>query len=519
MLDRLTGKSVHLFIHLLSCILLAGGLPTSKIPLSLGTILLLVNVLLEADFKSYWQHLKTNRVAWGLWLFIGFEWISLFWTHDFSYASHDFRAKLPLYVIPLVLVIKPITERKHLYLIISFFLASLFVTSFINIGSYLHWWGDKVYDDIRGLSLFSSHIRYALMIGLGIAFCITWIQQRLRYRIIPIVLGTWWLWYTYFSQIISGYVAIFVIVLIAIVYLIYSIQRKTIRWSIIVTTLVAFLFSIWWVIDFFQPTPHKVTFDNIEHYSVNGNWYTTEMHDVIWENGYPVVAYISEIELEKAWNQVSDIDYAHGTDKKEQPLYFTLWRYMASKGLRKDSVGFCSMTKADIVNVESGVASICLTGGGFKARLYGLKHQFEHPENPNGHSLLQRLEYWKAAQSIIRENWILGVGSGDVDEAFKNYYAQIDTRLLPELQHRAHNQFLTSWISSGLAGLIAFICWWLLAFRMSWQQKQFIFTAFIGICLSSFLIEDTLETQMGVTFVALFYGLFVGYYQSTKKLI
>jgi len=519
MLDRLTGKSVHLFLHLLSCILLAGGLPTSKIPLSLGTILLFANVLLEADFKSYWKHLITNRVAWGLWLFIFFEWSSLFWTHDFTYALHDFRAKLPLYAIPLVLVIKPITERKHLYLIGAFFLASLFVTSFINAGSYLHWWGDKIYDDIRGMSLFSSHIRYALMIVMGIVLCIAWIQEGLRYRIIPVFLGSWWLWYTYFSQIISGYIAILVIVLVAIMYLIFAIQHKTLRRSIIVTTLIALLFSIWWIIDFFQPTPHKMSFNNIEHYTVNGNWYRTEMNEVIWENGYPVVAYISEIELEKAWNRSSAIDYAEGKDKKGQPLYFTLWRYMSSKGLRKDSLGFRSMSKIDIQNVEVGLASICLSGGGFKSRLYGLKHQFEHPENPNGHSLLQRLEYWKAAQSIIRENWILGVGSGDVDAAFKNYYAHSNTPLLPELQHRAHNQFLTSWISSGLAGFIAFLIWWVLALRMSWKQKRFILTAFTGICLSSFLIEDTLETLMGVTFVALFYGLFVGYYQSTKKLI
>ena len=239
MLDRLTGKSVHLYIHLFSCILLASGLPASKIPLSLGTMLLFLNILLEAKFKIYWQNLKTNKLAWGLWLFIACEWMSLLWTHNFAYAMHDFNAKLPLYSIPLVLVAKPITERKHLYLIGAFFLASLFVISFINVGTYMHWWGNKVYDDIRGLSLFGSHIRYALMIVMGIALCIAWFIERLPYRIIPLVLMAWWLWYTYFSQIISGYLSAGILLLVCALFLLYSLKQRVLKNVLLVTTLLA----------------------------------------------------------------------------------------------------------------------------------------------------------------------------------------------------------------------------------------------------------------------------------------
>lgn len=510
MLDRLTGKSVHLYIHLFSCILLASGLPASKIPLSLGTMLLFLNILLEAKFKIYWQNLKTNKLAWGLWLFIACEWMSLFWTHDFAYAMHDFNAKLPLYSIPLVLVAKPITERKHLYFIGAFFLASLFVISFINVGTYMHWWGNKVYDDIRGLSLFGSHIRYALMIVMGIALCIAWFIERLPYRIIPLVLMAWWLWYTYFSQIISGYLSAGILLLVCALFLLYSLKQRVLKNVLLITTLLALGGFGWWIIDFFQPTPHRMSLTNPEHYTVNGNWYRTDTNYIIWENGYPVVAYISEVELEKAWNAVSDIDYKTGKDHKQQPLYLTLWRYMSSKGLRKDSLGFCSMSRTDIQFIENGYASVCLTKGGFMARLYGLKHQIEHPENPNGHSLLQRLEYWKAARSIIRENWLLGVGSGDVDESFKTYYATHSTLLLPELQLRAHNQYMTSWISSGIFGFIGFLVWWILFLRAGWKKRSFIVVAFAGIALSSFLIEDTLETLMGVAFISLFYGLLVG---------
>lgn len=517
MLDRLTGKPVHLFIHLLACSGLAAGLPLSRIPLSLATMLLILNLLLQADFRSYGQALKNNRLAWGLWAFILIEWLSLLWTNDWQYALHDFNAKLPLYAIPLALVVKPVTEKKHLYLIAGIFLASLLFTSVVNAGSYLHWWGNHRYDDIRGMSLFCSHIRYALMIAMGIVLCLGWILRRLRFSWVAILLILWFTWYTWYSQILSGYSSLFIVLVAGIIFLMRRVPSQKLRVGIAVFSVLVFIGGIVWLIAFFQPEPMKISLKNPDKYTANGNWYRTDTVHIILENGYPVVAFISEEELEKSWNAVSAIDYRMGKDLKEQPLYLTLWRYMTSKGLRKDSLGFCAMGKEDIRNVEKGFASIKLTESGFMARLYGLKHQLEHPENPNGHSLLQRIEYWKAALTILRTNWAFGVGSGDVDQAFRLYYATHITYLKPELQLRAHNQYLTSCLSSGIIGLLAFLIWWFSALRFAYKKRLFVFFAFIGIAMGSFLVEDTLETQMGVTFVAFFYGLFAGFYAPKRE--
>lgn len=516
MLDRLTGKSVHGYIHLLGCILLAAGLPTSKIPLSLGTMLLALNFLLQADFRRYMRNLRSNKAAWGLWLFIAFELLSVLWSVDKAYALNDLRIKAPLYVIPLILIADPVTDRKRLYLIVGFFLAALFLTSFVNIGTYLHWWGDKVYDDIRGLSLFESHIRYALMIGMGVAFCAVWLLLRLPYRLIAALLAAWWIWYTYFAQVISGYMALAAVALALLLYAFARIRRRNVRLSLTGVTLALLLAGSWWTIQFFRPEPHRCSMKNPDRYTVNGNKYHTDLDTIIWENGYPVIAFICEKELAPAWNKRSDIDYFTGKDQKQQHIYFTLWRYMASKGLRKDSLGLAAMTSDDIHNVEKGIASVRLLEGGFVARLYSIKNQIEHPENPNGHSLLQRLEYWKAARHIIHSHWLTGVGSGDVQHAFDDYYATHPTRLIPELRLRAHNQYMTSMISSGIGGLLAFILWWALMLRLGWKKRSVAFLAFAGIALSSFLIEDTLETQMGVTFVAFFAGLFTGFLRETE---
>jgi len=509
MLDRLTGKPVHLYIHLFSCALLAAGLTSSKIPLSLGTMLGILNLLLEADFRKYGRRLKANRIAWGLWAYIVVQLLSLLWTTDWEYASHDLRVKLPLYVIPLFMVCKPITERRHYLLLTGLFLAALFVTSFINMGSYQHWWGNKVYDDIRGLSLFGSHIRYSLMIVMGIVLCVEWIRQRLPYRLIPVILIGWWLWYANFSQILSGYLALGMVILISLLLTVATLKNRAVKLSLLFTALLVLLGGTWLTVDFMKPLPHRIVMHHLPQYTEKGGWYRHDTVNPGWENGYPIVAFINDEELASAWNAVSPIDYYSGLDGKKQYLSYTLWSYMASKGLRKDSVGFTALTAKDVTYVEKGVASVNLTKGGMESRLYSLKHQLEHPENPNGHSLLQRFQYWKAGSHIIERNWLMGVGAGDVQKAFNEYYTSSKTSLLKELQLRSHNQYMTSWISAGIAGLVTFLFWWIGFFRFSWRNRNYVSICFAIIAMSSFLIEDTIETQMGVTFIAFFYGLLV----------
>jgi hypothetical protein len=45
---------------------------------------------------------------------------------------------------------------------------------------------------------------------------------------------------------------------------------------------------------------------------------------------------------------------------------------------------------------------------------------------------------------------------------------------------------------------------------LKWQitEQNLIGIMFILVAMSTFLIEDTLETQMGVSFFAFFYGMF-----------
>jgi hypothetical protein len=508
MLDRLTGKPVHATIHFIACTGLAFGLPWSKIPLSLATALLLLNLLIAGDFKSYWQRWTTNSVLKWLLLYLFIEWCSLLWTSDFNYALHDLRVKLPLVIIPLVMVAFPFKHPKAVPALVCIFLGMLTLTSVINMGFYFQWWGNKQYADIRGLSLFGSHIRYALLVVMGIVFSVSWLVRKFPFRIIPLLLISWWLFYLYYSQVVAGYSAFLSVVVIGLLVLLSNIQNKTQRVILLICFVVPSVFFVRNVVLILQPIPHKVTLEALPEKTINGNYYTRDIQTMRWENGYPIIAQICETEIEPAWNKVSTIDYQSGRDKKGNPLKLTLWRFLASKGLPKDSLGMSQLSQQEITWIENGTASILFTQGGLKARLYSIQNQLENHDDPNGHSLLQRLFYWQAATAIISKNWVFGVGAGDVEQAFQTHYAKTNSQLQPENRKRAHNQFLTSWVTSGIFGFCAFILLWVMQWRFAWKNRAIEWLCFIGICLSSFLSEDTIETQVGLTFVAFFFGLF-----------
>ena len=127
---------------------------------------------------------------------------------------------------------------------------------------------------------------------------------------------------------------------------------------------------------------------------------------------------------------------------------------------------------------------------------------FQSGGNAGGSSLFQRLEYWKYAFHIVRENLIFGVGTGDVQRSFDEIYIREHTNLNEIYQLRAHNQYMTVFVALGIIGFLVFI---LFCFYPFIQSENVLFKIFWVIILLSFLTEDTLETQAGVSFAVFFY--------------
>lgn len=189
-------------------------------------------------------------------------------------------------------------------------------------------------------------------------------------------------------------------------------------------------------------------------------------------------------------------------------------RYMSSMDLNKDAAGFAKLTQQDIHNIEKGYASVYTSG--FLSRYYGIKYQLNNTMDPNEHSQLKRFEYWKTGIQIARENLLIGVGTGDVQREFNKQYERNRSILTEENRRRTHNNFLTVLITFGIPGLFLFF-WFHAEFLIQNIRDRFLpGLAFISIVLLSYLFEDTLETQTGITFVAYFLALF---YKNSHEIV
>jgi O-antigen ligase len=129
--------------------------------------------------------------------------------------------------------------------------------------------------------------------------------------------------------------------------------------------------------------------------------------------------------------------------------------------------------------------------------------------DPNDKSIVQRYLYLDAGWKIARQNLWFGVGNGDVDRAFKQYYETTDSPLKEKRRRRAHNQYLTFMISFGIPGMILCLAALVAPLFLARRERSFLATGFMILLLISMLNEDTLETSTGAVFTAFFLSIFI----------
>ena len=513
-----SGSSFHTNFHFFGAIVLAIGIPCSTVLMSIGTMILALAFLIEWNWKEKWKHLRlnftanTHQVSGGKALihlclaFFALHFIALLYSYDINYALNDIRVKLPLLVLPLVLGARTPFDTKQLRILLLLYVLTLFVTSLLNFLSYQHILGNKTYDDIRGMSQFGSHIRYGIQIGFAAALSYSFLRTFSRkWMMLWVVLILWFAFYTYYSQILSGVISLLISFgMIAFEFL----RKRSKKLAITCLTLLASLLVIPLVYILIPVKQTHYSLEKLDKYTAQGNPYTHDLRSDMFAEGKAIFVYVCEKELRSAWNSRSEVKY-DSLDLKGYPIKFTLMRYLTSRDLRKDAEGVSHLSNNDIHDIEKGIASAAESKSGLLGRIEGIRYQLHHPGEANGHSLWQRIEYWKTGIQILKKHWLIGVGTGDVQHAFDQQYAADHSKLLPENRHRAHNSYLTAWISFGIVGFLLFL--WMIArfLRIQWRAHYFPGLVFILISIVTFLIEDSLETQMGLTFFAYFYALFM----------
>ncbi len=519
-----TRKEIHYSVYIISLTLMGIGLPVSRSLVSLSLLSLSLNWLIEGDFRRKLHVFITRKSLLFICSIYFVHIIGLIYTNDFGYAFYDLRKKVPLLAIPLIVGTTQSISAEKVKNILKYFIATVFIATLISTIDYL--FTNSFILDTRHISVFISHIRFSLMIIISILISIYMILyngfQVTRGEKKALAFAA--IWFSGFLFILQSFTGIWIFILsVPILLLNWTFRQKKLSLifgvsTILLIGLVIILSIFFKALKKFYPIP-KINIENLDQYTVNGRPYKQYPNSKILENGNFVHLYICEDELRDSWNTRSNLNY-DSTDYKGQELKETLIRYLTSKGLRKDSLGVASLNEKDIRMIENGYSNYIY---GEKFSIYPRIYQFlweldvyRKTGISGGHSLTQRIEYQKNGIEIIKRNFWIGVGTGDVKTAYDKQYKISNSKLEEKWRLRAHNQLLTFFITFGIIGFAWILFSYIFAVIYEKKHKDLLTMLFLLVAFVSMFNEDTLETHVGICFFSFFFAIFVFGY--TRKI-
>lgn len=503
-------------IFFFGVILTAFSMPLWNLGMSLGQFTMAGGWLLAGNLKSRLQFAIKQTI---FWLFVGLflmHVLGLWNTSDFKYAMKDIIVKLPLLLMPLLIAAGPQLTVKQVRILFHFLFFGVLVSTITGWATY-QGWTEKEVHDFRDLSVFISHIRLSLLIDVCIVMGFYFakeansIIERLGYGILIL----WCFYFLILLQSITGLLLLAILFTLTIVY--FGIKNKNNGVKMATTVfLLMILFAGWKSYDtiFVQSIQSYEEEANSKlKFTTRGNVYQNDWSRQDVEEGRLVWRQYSECEMDTAWMARSS-QSIWDLDQQGHMQLVTLMRYLTFKNLTKDAVGIQQLSEEDVLLIERGFPTSEAVEGrsSIQYRLKELASEYRNyhfNNDANGHSLAQRLEYWKASKNIIQKYPLTGVGTGDVPDAFKDMYKQMNSNLAKEWRLRAHNQYLSFGVAFGWPGLLFFIFVLLFSVRIAFQQQNYVYLAFLLIAIGSFFNEDTLETQAGVTFFAFLNSIFL----------
>ena len=511
------NSSIHRKIYLLGIFIVAVTIPFSPFLLSLGQFILLGNWLFEFKFLEKWHRLK-NRPS--IMFFISIYLLHIIWlfnTTQFDYGIHDLKIKLPIIALPLILGTTEPLNKNEIKLIVHFFIASIMVASLYSLAIFLHLNENNPIDP-RKISPVISHIRLSLYIVLSIYILISLIICNKPYQHFkPYVYSMLLIWLIGFSIFLGAFTGLIILFLVSPFALLFWLRSKHDSKKQITGIAIVSIFSVS-ILMYLGYSLYRYNdridynTNNLPKYTVNNNRYLHYENNEDYENQYRVWLYVCEEELRKEWDITSEYKYDE-VDKKGQPIRGTLMRYLTSYGYAKDSLGFSKLTQEDIRLIENGYANhIFLKRFSIYTRLYQIYWEIENYfkyGNPSGHSITQRIEYILNASRVIQRHFWLGTGTGDVKKEIDWQYEHDKSVLSEKWRLRAHNQYVTTFLTFGLLGFVIIVG--LITIVLIKEKSNIDFIAFVFLCILflSMINEDTLETQAGVHFCAFFFSFLI----------
>jgi len=440
--------------------------------------------------------------------------IGLFYTTDFEYALKDLRTKLPVLVLPLFLATGPKLNTKTFYAILIFFVAAVAGGSIYRLILYL----DTPVADSRDVEVHTSHIRYSLNAVFAVFILLFFVFKNTSFtagaRGLALITAAWLITFMVFMNHTTGILLLAIIGFIMLFIYGLKIRKPILKTAILSGTALAVILPcvyIYSIADQYLNTP-KADFTTLEKYTPAGNSYYHDTLNFKSKNGTWIGLYICDKELRQAWAQRSKLPI-DGLDKNKQITRSTLITYLASKGLRKDAEGIKRLSDEDIRNIENGINRFDykkspMLRSQVEDFIAGYQHYTQN-HDPNAGSMIQRFEYWRTSLLLIRQHPFFGVGTGDLPLAFEQQYKRMNSNLAPQFRLRSHNQYLSITVGLGIFGLLWFLFVMVYPGIKTRYFNNYFYVIFWLILMISMFTEDTIESQEGVTFYALFTAIMI----------
>lgn len=498
---------------------IAIGLSLSKPLISLGLIGLFLIWVFDGNITGKIKLFFSNKTALILSSIYLISLLGLIHTSNFDFAFDDLRRKISILALPFLIAgFNPIT-KKELDFLLRIFMAGVVSATLWSLFVYLGGL-NIVIVETRALSRFNSHIRFGLEIALS-AFLAIYFFKKETTLFLKLLWSIIFFWMVYslilFNLFTGGIVFIITTTLLIFLYGYFSKNKskKIITLSLFFIAVIGSFLFLNNAIQKFYETENTTPLQKIS-FTKNGEKYqstSTVANSFSKENGYLINENIALNEFSEAWNKRSNINF-NDNDLKGQKLQETLIRFITSKGQRKDQEAIQNLTDKEVSAIEKGIPNYKhLNMNGFSLRVHKIIWEYNtyvktKGQSINGHSILMRWAYWKTAINIIKKNIFIGVGTGDVQDAFNQQYELDETPLQLQNRLRSHNQYLTYTVSFGLIGLLCFLFCLFNPIIKKQLYKNYNYIAFFSIFLLSMFTEDTLETQVGATFFVFFNTLF-----------
>lgn len=125
------------------------------------------------------------------------------------------------------------------------------------------------------------------------------------------------------------------------------------------------------------------------------------------------------------------------------------------------------------------------------------------PEGMAISDIEMRKIHWKSVWGVIKDNFVIGVGTGDSQSKFIEQYKMLGLDIGIKEKYNAHNQFLEFFAKHGLLGFMAFLLMlYYLLFKIGYENHVYLILCLVCCCFM--MTESILERQSGIMIFSIF---------------